>query len=141
MTTEEDFHRALDANPEAHHTRLVFADWLQERGDPRAEGYRALGQLGANASNSRGTGTQFRWEPEMECCWFCAGTVETVTDDRIRANFLPADWFTRMSRPGPESTRTDWHTSRRAAEDAAALAFAMLPAVRRAELLTGEWRG
>ena len=37
MTTEDDFQQALDANPDDHHTRLVFADWLQERGDPRAE--------------------------------------------------------------------------------------------------------
>ncbi len=45
MTTEDDFQRALDANPDDHHTRLVFADWLQERGDERAEGYRELGHL------------------------------------------------------------------------------------------------
>lgn len=45
MTTEEDFDTALDRNPEDWQTRLVYADWLQERGDPRAEGYRALGTL------------------------------------------------------------------------------------------------
>ena len=45
MTTEDDFHRALDANPDDWQTRLVFADWLDDRGDPRAEGYRALGHL------------------------------------------------------------------------------------------------
>jgi uncharacterized protein (TIGR02996 family) len=45
LTTEDDFQNALDANPEDHQTRLVFADWLQERVDPRAEGYRALGRL------------------------------------------------------------------------------------------------
>ena len=45
MTTEDDFQAALDADPENWQTRLVFADWLQERGDPRAEGYRALGVL------------------------------------------------------------------------------------------------
>lgn len=43
MTTEDDFQRMLDENPGDHTTRLVFADWLDERGDPRAAGYRALG--------------------------------------------------------------------------------------------------
>ena len=42
MTSEDDFQAALDTSPDDWQTRLVFADWLQERGDPRAEGYRAL---------------------------------------------------------------------------------------------------
>ena len=37
MTTEDDFHRRLDECPEDAHTRLVFADWLEEHGDPRAD--------------------------------------------------------------------------------------------------------
>ena len=45
MTTEEDFQKALDANPDDWQTRLVFADWLQDRDDPRADGYRALAVL------------------------------------------------------------------------------------------------
>lgn len=45
MTTEDDFQAALDADPGNWQTRLVFADWLQERGDERADGYRALGAL------------------------------------------------------------------------------------------------
>jgi uncharacterized protein (TIGR02996 family) len=43
---EEPFHAALDAKPDDSTLRLVFADWLEERGDPRAQGYRALGLLG-----------------------------------------------------------------------------------------------
>src|SRR5262249_13386737 len=43
VTTEDDFQNALDAQPGDWQTRLVFADWLQDRSDPRAEGYRALG--------------------------------------------------------------------------------------------------
>lgn len=45
MTTEDDFQAALDADPSDWQTRVVFADWLDERGDSRAEGYRALGKL------------------------------------------------------------------------------------------------
>jgi uncharacterized protein (TIGR02996 family) len=37
VTDENDFQRWLDANPQDHNTRLVFADWLDERGDSRAE--------------------------------------------------------------------------------------------------------
>lgn len=42
---EAGFNAALDANLIDHDTRLVYADWLQDRDDPRAAGYRALGLL------------------------------------------------------------------------------------------------
>ena len=42
MTSEEDFQKALDDNPHDHHTRLVLADFLQDRDDPRAEDAAAL---------------------------------------------------------------------------------------------------
>ena len=45
MTSENDFQVALNANPDDHNTRLVFADWLQNRNDPRAEAYRASESL------------------------------------------------------------------------------------------------
>jgi uncharacterized protein (TIGR02996 family) len=35
--TEDDFHEALRADPHDLVLRLVFADWLEERGDPRGE--------------------------------------------------------------------------------------------------------
>ena len=37
MSDEASFLAALEQNPEDETTRLVFADWLEERGDPRAE--------------------------------------------------------------------------------------------------------
>lgn len=40
MTTEDDFQNHLDLNPLDFHTRLVFADWLEERDDPRGPAYR-----------------------------------------------------------------------------------------------------
>lgn len=43
---EKAFWDHLEAHPEDSTCRLVFADWLQERGDPRAEGIRVLGRLG-----------------------------------------------------------------------------------------------
>src|SRR5262245_7494859 len=36
MTDEAGFLAQLDANPDDDTTRLVYADWLEERGDPRA---------------------------------------------------------------------------------------------------------
>ncbi len=38
MTTEEDFQAALDLHPDDWQTRLVFADWLQDRSDSPADG-------------------------------------------------------------------------------------------------------
>ena len=37
MTDEQGFLDALAAEPEDGLTRLAYADWLEERGDPRAE--------------------------------------------------------------------------------------------------------
>ena len=34
MTTEDDFQRQLDEHPDDFQTRLVFADWLDENGQP-----------------------------------------------------------------------------------------------------------
>jgi len=45
MTTEEDFQALLDANPDDHHTRGVFGDWLCDRDDPRGPGYQAMGRI------------------------------------------------------------------------------------------------
>lgn len=44
--TEAAFQRALDENPADSFTREVLADYLDDIGDPRAAGYRALGKLG-----------------------------------------------------------------------------------------------
>lgn len=136
MTTEDDFNAALDACPEDWQTRLVFADWLQERGDPRAEGYRAI------ASNrfvfcdqaARGKGA-FSWIPLEPSTIF-----ESGYDDTGDPSDIPSDWFDELvggelRERGPWGGGSVQYPNRRAAEDAAALAFAELPAERRAELL------
>lgn len=46
MDTEDAIHLHLDAHPDDHTARLALADWLDEAGDPRGSGYRALGLLG-----------------------------------------------------------------------------------------------
>ena len=46
MTDEDTFQAALDAEPDNSAMRLVFADWLEERGDWRAAGYRWMAERG-----------------------------------------------------------------------------------------------
>lgn len=65
MTTEGDFQVALDADPSDWQTRLVFADWLQERDDPRAEWYRVSGTY-----RKRPRYYQYN-QPEPEWTWWC----------------------------------------------------------------------
>lgn len=133
MTTEDDFQAALDANPGDWQTRLVFADWLQERDDPRAEGYRALGQLKkapapSTAADENSSVIKYDWT------WYNSGAGAYGEPDH--ENHLPDLWLTacqggRNARQvnglsfGPNDWK-DWPT-RREADDAAAFAFASLP--------------
>ncbi len=146
LATEEDFQAALDRGPSDATTRLVLADWLDERGDPRADGYRALAATGARLV-------------VIVPSHYDAPTRATVCDE-IGWIGLPHDWaaatwaeFPRYSFPPAEMaawregnrqhTETDHQPgwcpmfSRRHPEDAAARAFARLPPERRAELLAG----
>jgi uncharacterized protein (TIGR02996 family) len=131
MTTEDDFQAALDANPEDWQTRLVFADWLQERADPRAEGYRALG-------------VQRVWP--WHGWWIGKGNRDLLlhiehSEAEFAVSVVPCDWFAEL-RDGREQKDHGhefyWrkYTTRRQADDDAARAFAQLPAARRAELIT-----
>ncbi|MBM3983321.1 MAG: TIGR02996 domain-containing protein [Planctomycetes bacterium] len=135
MTTEDDFQRALDANPDDHHTRLVFADWLDERGDPRAAGYRALG-------------VQCRAPWKLYAPWgYAVPGRWTRRDSPGVQSELPRDWVrgvfraagVKMARKDVKYPKTGEHVAcfspRREAEDAAAIAFSRLPSDRRAELL------
>jgi uncharacterized protein (TIGR02996 family) len=128
MTTEEDFQAALDATPEDWQTRLVFADWLEERGDPRAQAFRALGQLRRNPG--RFAGSEAR--PYDLWCWLSQGRTGFASEE-----VLPDDWYALL----PRTDHSAWWTAaerrtRREAEEDAVAAFTRLPAERRAELLT-----
>lgn len=137
MTTEKEFQTRLNRVPHDHHTRLVFADWLDEHGDARGAGYRALG---LHRVLTFGVGGQLAGEVRM-WTWFCTGRA--VGEKRRE---LPHDWFALLigwvclytnGKPagnGGEVWRD--YRSRQLADDAAALAFAKLPAERRAELLS-----
>jgi uncharacterized protein (TIGR02996 family) len=118
VTTEDDFQRALDARPDDWQTRLVFADWLEERDDPRAEGYRAMGLIGIRPTGDRGG-----WS------WAQVGPPTPSP------HHLPNDWFYALHNTGGAGLYPATCPTRRAAEDAAALAFATLPPILKAELL------
>lgn len=139
MTTEDDFQRALDAHPEDWQTRLVFADWLQERGDARAEGYRALGKPGCYPNSYSEKGQQSR-EAGKITRWMYWTDPRPVrrTLPKQELDWLPLDWFELIPRlPNETYACFQERATRRELEDAAALAFARLPAKRRAELLAG----
>jgi uncharacterized protein (TIGR02996 family) len=134
VTTEDDFQNALDANPTDWHTRLVFADWLEDRSDPRAAGYRAIAAVrrypldGTHGERRR----QGWW-------WHCAADP---AEHRIpHHNDIPGDWFALL--PVRYGNKTFWplHTAtgglrtRRQCEDALARAFTKLPAARQTEIL------
>lgn len=142
MTTEDDFRRALDAHPDDHHTRLVFADWLDEHGDPRGEGYRALGALRLwpfEWNNPPDPGGVSRWlfhngkgnyrgvpipdEHRLPQDW-----IDAITGKKQRQPLIICWDIGTGGTPAPRSLM----------EDAAALAFAKLPAKRRATLLAGK---
>jgi uncharacterized protein (TIGR02996 family) len=137
MTSEEDFQAALDANPEDWQMRLVFADWLQDRGDPRAEGYRALGirKKRPFVCGFDNKATKL-WQGVS---WFA---LRGKGDRDVHG--LPKDWFTAVEGLGDDPRYRPRYddavgplpnTQRRQIEDAIARAFARLRPGRRAELL------
>jgi uncharacterized protein (TIGR02996 family) len=128
VTTEDDFQTALDANPNDWQTRAVLSDFLEDRGDPRAAGYRALAAR--------------QWRPYLppnNVRWTIANYRVAGQDD---VSDLPDDWFALVWEAVPKRDRTRsskglWVAveSRREAEDVAARAFAALPPDRQRELL------
>lgn len=127
MTIEEDFRAALNERPDDFQLRLMYADWLEEQGDVRASGYRAMGILGLRPYNA------FVWfnETEQENTW--TNSRYAVYSD------LPDDWFNCLAggefRSTPLQMRYEIGKGLVTADDAAALAFAKLPPERQAELL------
>lgn len=133
MTTEDDFQTALDTNPEDWQTRLVFADWLDDHGDPRAAGYRVMGErrlVPSTAKKHKHDNPLWSWS-----------STET---GRSHNSTLRACWSRKLpSRPSeevypdlPNVFRGDRITavpSRREAEDNAARAYAELTPAQQAQ--------
>ena len=137
MSDEDAFQSALDAEPGNSLLRMVFADWLDDRGDERGEGYRVLGVLGLWPE--RGV-----WQPDR------------LGRGRTPAGYLPSDWYDRLKSGKPKRRRLsprasgsersaraleEWqdpkrdYGTRRTADDAAALAWLDLTDAERAAVL------
>jgi uncharacterized protein (TIGR02996 family) len=132
MNDESAFQAWLDAHPDDFNCRLVFADWLQERGDERAEGYRALGLLMLSPRKSdRAVWYWYARWPRTVWYWYARWPRTNIVHRKTPGdvNHLPGDWWDAML------SKQAGFGSRRAAEDATALAFAKLPPERRAALL------
>jgi hypothetical protein len=143
MTTEADFQRHLDLNIDDWQTRLILADWLEDRDDVRSSGYRELGRLRIvpRGTVMDGRGDYIRW---------IYGTVRNTNwrphdPDEWTINhvgmMLPNKWFVALFEvenpaPAPDSARDCWarYTRRRNAEDGAARAFYSLPPAQRAAI-------
>jgi uncharacterized protein (TIGR02996 family) len=128
-TTEDDFHEMLDTNPHDHQTRLILADWLQDNNDPRAEGYRAMGQLQRHPQKD--LGIHFWHSPDYK-------SLSVVQNDAPHA-ILPKEWFDAMQddKQAVEFAGIHSASKRREMEDQAALAFGKLSPEVKAKLLKG----
>jgi hypothetical protein len=72
-----------------------------------------------------------KWEPQEQTHW------ATITEFPDSWRSLPSDWIAAVG-TGPSGRFSRKFRNRREAEDAAALAFAKLPAGRRTALLAGK---
>jgi uncharacterized protein (TIGR02996 family) len=128
VTTEDDFQKELDACPSNHTLRLILADFLQERDDPRADGYRALGerQRVPRSPRERDEPSLWSWVKE-ENIWAWTGAF--FGEGSLKPHALPDAWIA-ATRTSPDfdfwtnhgAGWRQWPT-RRECEDAAALAF------------------
>jgi uncharacterized protein (TIGR02996 family) len=126
VTTEDDFLRQIECQPFNFNLRLVFADWLQERDDPRANGYRAIGYTELVTTTGQWfSALDYRQRPPHDC------------------SNLPQDWlelmadFTHITIYGNRRRSVIYEDSIKAMA-AAVRAFILLPAARRAEFLDPE---
>ena len=95
----------------------MFADWLEDRGDPRAAGYRAIAAQRLRPLQGRNRGAEVWW-------WHGSPRASRGPFH----NVVPADWFARL--PPGVGTAQFWPAfsiegasrTRRGCEDALALA-------------------
>jgi len=116
-TTERDFQRRLDENPNDQGVRLTFADYLEEQGSVRALGYRALGLM----NRIPGLSTlpirkyrdvvQLQWNNDqylrmglrelyttMTAVWFYDRWLPQCRSSKVHifTNRLPYDWWRKL---------------------------------------------
>lgn len=133
MTDEEGFQAALDrvwAGSEADATRLALADWLREQGDPRADGYAALGAFRRAPERFFRTYpvSEPRWEDVTDWSWYRLNP-QVEQEQYLTANSaLPAQWSNKIGWNHLQKTR-------READEIAVKAFLDMSATERAGAL------
>jgi uncharacterized protein (TIGR02996 family) len=78
MSEEAAFLRAVQANPNDVAVRLVYADWLEERGDPRGEYLRIACALSSPTTTPSGKGPKPR--PRRATLWARLQTLRPTLD-------------------------------------------------------------
>lgn len=134
---ERPFRAAIDADPDDMVRRLVFADWLDEHNDPRADGFRALARLGVQPCHwSARAFADLSTTEFPEAYWWTSVRGE---HDAWVPYMLPDPWYHAVKRVCPEQWLAASWLTRREAEDAAALAFVILPPDLKALYLEGKY--
>lgn len=129
---------ALDESPWSATLRKVLADHLEDVGDERFAGYRALGALGLSpylGDNHVPASESFA--PEVFATGYAGDDGERFPPSPHGR--LSDVWLNAMPRNPKQIQGRRWRTfpTRREADDAAALAFARLPADVQAVILAG----
>lgn len=142
MSDEDAFQAKIDENPEDGLPRLVFADWLEERGDPRAEGYRAMVAIGwvpYFLSDPNEDGLRDEWS---------CGNYPSPADRNGDKSTLPQSWWAEVQAMHVESAPyqimytygrdqfASW-ASRAEMENIVATAFVDLPPPEKSKILNG----
>jgi uncharacterized protein (TIGR02996 family) len=117
MNEEAGFLAAIAANRQDWTARLVYADWLEERGDLRAAAVRVLATRRILPDPPNET------HPKTWNYFVCSPRPEVM---------LPPDWWDEWYAIGKARHQTETES-----EAAAVRAFAMLPAARQLALLNG----
>lgn len=130
MNDEDAFQAALDANPADGLLRQVFADWLDEHGDPRGPGYRVLGVLGKRPCSpcDPAGNAQFAHPGYAN-----AGEYEGDFPDACHK--LPDAWVRAAGDVFGREPLWTTRRTRREADDAAALGWSRLTPDQQAALL------
>lgn len=148
MTDEDAFRAAIDAAPDNAILRLVYCDWLAERGDPRETGHRFLAETGRAAYSMATDAT----DPARRREWagwypFFVGMMGRAPDHYWdKPHWLPLEVYAETDFPGKSGDMLPSYAAliarartplgpRWAVEDAVALGFGRLPADVRAGLL------
>ena len=116
MTEDEAFLAAIRENPRDDTTRLVYADWLDERGDPRGEWLRIHVQLKQFVADGRlyyplaNRQQRLEWDAEIDPAWLMTVRRPSWTGTEIRnwrefydaLNIEPEGWEETVPKPTVE---------------------------------------